>query len=101
MVLTAVQQGCNHTGTLDGSPLTFLMQLRPKDRIFKFFIPDSGIIRSIQFVDNDKCLTSGAIFSQKTSKRRPLTIYTVKLDDLKMLKSCTAGRILQVASASP
>lgn len=35
---------------------TFLMQLRPRERIFRFFMPERGIIRSMQFVDRDSCL---------------------------------------------
>lgn len=32
------------------------MQLRPSDKILRFFIPAKGMIRSMQFVDNDNCL---------------------------------------------
>lgn len=35
---------------------TFLIQLRPNDKILSFFIPAKGIIRSMQFVDSDNCL---------------------------------------------
>lgn len=35
------------------------MQLRPNDKILRFFIPARGMIRSMQFVDNDNCLPCG------------------------------------------
>ena len=35
---------------------TFLIMLRPIERIFRFFIPFSGMRRSIWFVDNVRCL---------------------------------------------
>lgn len=44
---------------------TFLMQFRPNDKIFRFFIPANGMIRSIQFVDNDNCLPPKARGSGK------------------------------------
>lgn len=38
---------------------TFLMQLRPNDKILSCFIPARGMIRSMQFVDKDNCLPCG------------------------------------------
>lgn len=48
---------------------TFLMQLRPNDKILRFFMPARGMIRSMQFVDKDNCLSRGARDARKKITR--------------------------------